>query len=163
MARKGIICLAFKLLCTALLTQSITPTLECGAAYPGTRHVNDRFLLGGPLSIRGFPLHSLGPRVRDAAGKLYSVGGDAFYAFGLSLLFPFPGLIDAPLRGHIWGNLGRCFTGWSGVDVTPVVSVGGGIVVDFNSVKVEVGYCLPLVAEEKAKGGLCFGVGMEFL
>lgn len=44
----------------------------------------DRFFLGGPLSVRGFKLNSIGPK----EGK-ESLGGNFYLESGISMSFPF--------------------------------------------------------------------------
>lgn len=63
--------------------------------------VSDKFMLGGPSSIRGFKTSGIGPRdYRDA------LGGDAFWAIGLSAIAPIPRWESKPLRLHAFINTG---------------------------------------------------------
>ncbi len=47
--------------------------------------INDRFLLGGSTTVRGFQMWGLGPRRGG-----YSLGGDIYWALGLHLYHPLP-------------------------------------------------------------------------
>ncbi len=90
---------------------SWSTTGRMGALIPltGPSKINDRFFLGGPLSIRGFKYHGLGPK--DGKDAL---GGDCFLAGGVSLFTPLPYLRDKPLKGHFFvnaGGLGRVQSG----------------------------------------------------
>jgi outer membrane protein insertion porin family len=131
--------------------------------------MNDRFFLGGPQSIRGFEHQKLGPRL-SYGGKDTSVGGDVYYAAGLSLFAPLPTLIDAPIRLHGFCNLGKLasmagatFDSLLNQAKTPCLSVGGGLSVDFGQMRVEVNYILPVVSEGGEGPRLAFGVAAEFL
>lgn len=64
--------------------------------------LSDRFMLGGPTDVRMFRLNSLGPR------EAYdSLGGDAYWAAGASLLAPIPARADWPLKLHAFANAGQ--------------------------------------------------------
>ncbi|KAJ3213915.1 sorting and assembly machinery component 50 [Dinochytrium kinnereticum] len=82
-----------------------------GAIYGlGTpSRINDRFFLGGPSSIRGFTQHGIGPKDRAD-----SLGGDLYYAGGLSLFTPLPYLRRQPIRGHLFVNGGNIVMSKSG-------------------------------------------------
>lgn len=111
------------LLLTPLARQSASLTARSGLLIPlslsrssktRTSLFPDRYHLGGPTSVRNFRLNTLGPR--DLGDH---VGGDAFYAFGASLLTPFR--VPTPwrkgegkgswssenLKGHVWLNAGK--------------------------------------------------------
>ncbi|KDN46266.1 hypothetical protein K437DRAFT_256229 [Tilletiaria anomala UBC 951] len=62
----------------------------------------DRFHLGGPTSLRMFRQHSLGPR-----DGLDSLGGDAFWSAGASLIADMPRRPDWPLKLHAFVNTGQ--------------------------------------------------------
>ena len=47
--------------------------------------INDRFLLGGPSTLRGFSMWGAGPRENG-----FSLGGEAYWATGLHLYTPLP-------------------------------------------------------------------------
>ncbi|KAJ1962777.1 hypothetical protein GGI12_002442 [Dipsacomyces acuminosporus] len=145
----------------------------------------DRFFLGGNASVRGFEYRGIGPRDHSD-----SLGGDVFYAAGVSLLTPLPFVRTDALRGHIWANAGqnalldtrgllresRSSAGSLspaaalGQELkrfltSPSASVGVGLVYRHSIVRVELSCCLPLVAalSDRPKAGLQFGLGLQFL
>jgi outer membrane protein insertion porin family len=82
---------------------------------------NDRFKLGGPMNVRSFKFHSLGPR--DEGENLFpgqrqttilklrregdAVGGDAYWAAGISLIGDIPQKSHWPLKPHAYINAGK--------------------------------------------------------
>lgn len=93
------------------------------SSYTPRTNIADRFLVGGPLSVRGFNMYGLGPRaprMRPAGSNLPgiavdttgssgydSLGSDLYWTAGLSLLFPLrPAWRDKPVRGHWFLNAG---------------------------------------------------------
>jgi outer membrane protein insertion porin family len=82
---------------------------------------NDRFKLGGPMNVRSFKFHSLGPR--DEGENLFpgqrqttilklrregdAVGGDAYWAAGISLIGDLPQKPHWPLKLHTYINAGK--------------------------------------------------------
>ncbi|KAI8326150.1 hypothetical protein GQ54DRAFT_139399 [Martensiomyces pterosporus] len=140
----------------------------------------DRFFLGGNSSVRGFEYRGIGPRDRNDR-----LGGDVFYAAGVSLLTPLPFVRTDALRGHIWANAGqnalldsrgllnkaRSSDPYSlGHEIkrfltSPSASVGVGLVYRHSIVRVELSCCLPVVAaaSDRPKAGLQFGLGFQFL
>ncbi|KAJ2511800.1 hypothetical protein GGI11_004971 [Coemansia sp. RSA 2049] len=146
----------------------------------------DRFFLGGSASVRGFQLHGIGPR--DGSD---SIGGDVFYAAGVSLLTPLPFVATPALRGHVWANAGQlalldargllrnCTKSNGGLAsslaaaapevrrflVSPSAAVGVGLVYNHPVVRAEVSLCLPIAATptDRPKPGLQFGLGLAFL
>lgn len=171
---------------------SVTAGLRGGLLYPLSlglgdakvapkpSRINDRFQLGGPTDVRGFRECGLG--AKDEAD---SVGGDAYLAGGASILFPLPRLgVEKPLRIQAFVNGGRLvglqgISGTRGDDVSgsvmnamrrmteqlPSIAAGVGIVYAHPVARFELNFCLPIVKrpEEKARKGLQFGVGMNFL
>ncbi|KAJ1944182.1 hypothetical protein GGF37_002316 [Kickxella alabastrina] len=136
-------------------------------------YVSDRFFLGGSTSVRGFEHRGIGPH--DGQD---SIGGDAFYALGLSLLTPLPWVKTDALRGHLWANAGQCALldarGLGNPEKTgevhrfltsPSASVGFGLVYRHSMVRVELSCCLPIVATatDRPNPGLHFGLGLQFL
>lgn len=82
---------------------SLAAGLRAGVlkSFARQSQINDRFFLGGPLTVRGFRHNGLGPK-----DGVDSLGGDAYCAAGLSLFTPLPYLVDKPLKGHLFVNVG---------------------------------------------------------
>jgi hypothetical protein len=87
-------------LSSSILTSSST-TPSSSSSCP-TTHISDRFLLGGPTSVRGFTTNGLGPR--DGSDSL---GADLTYSLGLSLYGPLPIKPEWPLKLHAFANAGK--------------------------------------------------------
>ncbi|KAI9262383.1 surface antigen-domain-containing protein [Phascolomyces articulosus] len=131
--------------------------------------VSDKFMLGGPLSIRGFRTAGVGPRdYRDA------LGGDAYWAVGLSAISPLPKYEDKPIRAHTFINAGTLVPWKLGTNAqdtlqsltrSPSVSVGFGLIYRHSIARLELNYCIPLTAArgDLVKRGLQLGVGIDFL
>lgn len=69
--------------------------------------IADRFYLGGPTSVRGFSMHSIGPQ---SEGDY--LGGEAYWAGGLHLYTPLPfrpgqGGFGELFRTHFFLNAGN--------------------------------------------------------
>ncbi|GAA6049158.1 hypothetical protein JCM3770_003283 [Rhodotorula araucariae] len=136
----------------------------------------DRYHLGGPTSVRNFRLNTLGPK--DLGDSL---GGDAFYALGASVLTPFA--VPTPwrrgdgakwwssenLRGHAWVNAGKLVG--TGLPPTallatpPSLTAGVGIMYRHSLVRIEANVGVPLVQTRGEGGvkGFQFGLGLSFL
>ena len=71
----------------------------------GPPRFNDRFQLGGPLDVRMFKQSGLGPR--DGSNAL---GGDLFWAVGLSVISDLPRKPQWPVKTHVFVNAGRLDT-----------------------------------------------------
>lgn len=139
-------------------------------------YLNDRFMLGGPTDVRMFRLNSLGPRQ-----KYDSLGGDAFWAAGASLLAPIPARPEWPLKFHIFANAGQLTqaqscTSTSNPDqrglpasytelLQPSASMGLGLLFQQGPVRLELNFGLPVLARRSdgTRKGLQFGIGLEFL
>ncbi|KAJ3168256.1 hypothetical protein HDU88_001696 [Geranomyces variabilis] len=169
---------------------TLSSTLRAGLTMPlpnSTKpiRVNDRFVLGGPNSVRGFAQSGVGP-----VDKKDSLGGTAYYALGLSLFAPLPRLADKPIKAHFFANAGSLLpttttsapTSTTASTTTissssnnslpamllsspPSVSAGLGLAVRFSILRLELNYCLPLVARlgDRMAGGLQFGVGVSYM
>ncbi|KAJ2797288.1 hypothetical protein H4R20_005237 [Coemansia guatemalensis] len=141
----------------------------------GSSPLADRFFLGGQTSVRGFEHRGIGPRDHND-----SLGGDIYYAAGLSLLTPLPYIRSTALKGHLWANAGQLALldsrGLLRPECTPTaelkrfltrpsVAVGLGLVYRHSMVRVELSCCIPLVAAttDRPKPGLQFGLGVQFL
>ncbi|TPX70621.1 hypothetical protein SpCBS45565_g01551 [Spizellomyces sp. 'palustris'] len=151
---------------------SLTASLRGGLLLPlfGQRtRINDRFTLGGPNTIRGFRQSGIGPMDKQDA-----VGGDAYWAGGLSLFTPLPYLINKPLKGHVFVNGGSLApvntrdtleNNARNLIRSPSVSAGLGLAVRFSILRLELNYCLPLTATttDVAKPGFQFGIGITYM
>ncbi|KAI8591407.1 surface antigen-domain-containing protein [Geranomyces variabilis] len=162
---------------------TLSSTLRAGLMMPlpnSTKpiRVNDRFVLGGPNSVRGFAQSGVGP-----VDKKDSLGGTAYYALGLSLFAPLPRLADKPIKAHFFANAGSLLPTTTTTTMTssssssnnslpasllsssPSVSAGLGLAVRFSILRLELNYCLPLVARlgDRMAGGLQFGVGVSYM
>ncbi|KAJ3146274.1 hypothetical protein HDU86_000490 [Geranomyces michiganensis] len=158
---------------------TLSSTIRAGLLMPlpnATKpiRVNDRFVLGGPNSIRGFAQSGVGP-----ADKKNSLGGNAYWAAGMSLFAPLPRLADKPIKAHLFANAGSLLPSAPATTTTalpttpslstlfnaPSVSAGLGLAVRFSILRLELNYCLPLVAAvgDRTAGGLQFGVGVSYM
>ncbi|KFM67078.1 Sorting and assembly machinery component 50-like protein, partial [Stegodyphus mimosarum] len=137
--------------------------------------INDRFFLGGPLSLRGFSTNGVGPQTRD-----YFLGAEAYWAGALHAYAPLPfhplrQVLDKICRVHLFlntGNIGNfAFTDDYHHNVMVLLShlrwsCGIGLVFSLASMaRFELNYCIPLTSQpgDKLKEGLQFGVGVNFL
>lgn len=132
----------------------------------------DKYQLGGPLSVRGFALNSLGPKDRCD-----SVGGDMSAESSLGMSFPLSRSTVNIVRGHLFANAGvlleyshgTTFKGncsqWAKT-VQPNVSVGAGLQVKLgNEARLEMNIAYPICMQPSAvfHRGLQVGFGVEFL
>ena len=154
-----------------------------GEAQPS--RLNDRFQLGGPTDVRGFSVGGLGPR--DGQD---SVGGDAFAAGSVNLLFPLPRKgPDSGLRFQVFANGGRlvalknnkprsqpesssqgldtgaAFKGVLGAlgelaNGAPSTAAGVGLVYAHPVARFELNFSLPLVLRKGEVGTKGFQVGV---
>ncbi|KAJ6501266.1 surface antigen-domain-containing protein [Mycena vulgaris] len=124
----------------------------------------DRFQLGGPASVRAFRPNGLGPRDGSDA-----VGGEVYWAAGLSVVAPIPGKPEWPVKTHTWVNAGRLDMLGGATARTlltrPSISAGVGLTYAFDPARIELNFGLPLTASkgEGGRRGLQVGVGIEFL
>ncbi|KAJ8327879.1 hypothetical protein QVD99_006381 [Batrachochytrium dendrobatidis] len=152
---------------------SITASLRGGLIAPwggATRNrVNDRFFLGGPLSVRGFKQAGIGPKDDNDV-----LGGDLYWASGLSLLAPLPLLPFKPIKAHFFVNGGSLTPLKSDKSPsenaqalfgTPSVCAGIGLAARFTIFRLELNYSIPITmcATDSHKPGLQFGIGMNFM
>lgn len=160
------------------LTPSLHPiystlTFRSGLLHPLTSsptHFSDRFQLGGPTSLRMFRHSSLGPK---SDGD--SLGGDAFWSLGLSLLSPIPRKPHWPLMLHTFFNAGQMCQFPTGTRkeyargyrelVEPSTSAGVGLVYMQGQLRVELNAGVPLTARkgDGTSKGLQLGIGIDFL
>ncbi|KAJ3303628.1 hypothetical protein HDU76_005323 [Blyttiomyces sp. JEL0837] len=150
---------------------SASASLRSGLLHPlfgKQSRINDRFFVGGPLSVRGFQHSGIGPKDGNDA-----VGGDIHAIGGLSVFTPLPYLVNAPIKGHLFVNaasLNRLDQGksiaenYQNLGKSFSSSWGVGLVVRFSMLRMEVNYCLPLTVttSDLYKPGVQFGVGLNF-
>ena len=84
-------------------------------------YFSDRFQLGGSTSVRMFRNNSMGPRDGGKTRSAFSIisfrslfdyvvdslGGELYWAAGLSLISDFPKKPDWPVKTHLFLNAGR--------------------------------------------------------
>ena len=138
--------------------------------------VNDKFFIGGPLTLRGFEMNRVG---NDRLG-IY-VGSNCFWMVGGHLYAPLPFYWDRFGRGtwldnfrlHGFVNAGNAFDfdrsntisqNCNRVFAKTRMSCGAGIVYNlFDRARVEVNFCLPLRAQDTdfTTTGPQFGIGIS--
>lgn len=127
--------------------------------------LSNLFVLGGPLTVRGFHMAGVGEHIEGVP-----CGAQTFWAAGLHLWSPLPfvgrsgsGLADW-FRVHGWTTVGN--TGVFSTDGARC-SVGAGLAVRIGErARIEFNYCKPLVkgpTDAALKEGFQFGIGVEFL
>ena len=166
----------------------------------GNAPFNDRFQMGGPLDVRMFKQNGLGPREGKGVGTGTgtggmgvggdSLGGDLFWATGLSVVSDLPARPDWPVKVQAFVNAGRLDllnrAGGAGAGAgaagakggartlvdnvrdslsRPCVSVGVGLLYRFDPVRVEVNFGVPVVANRNdgLRRGFQVGIGLDFL
>lgn len=97
-------------------------SLRVGAAKPfnGALDRQSRFFAGGPASIRGFKLDSVGPVETIGDTTIYA-GGEALFVLNEELRFP----LWQSLRGAAFIDTGQVWETWSDADFD--LSVGAGV------------------------------------
>ncbi|KAI9319661.1 surface antigen-domain-containing protein [Dichotomocladium elegans] len=131
--------------------------------------VSDRFMLGGPLSVRGFRTAGIGPRDYHDA-----LGGDAYWAGCLSVTAPLPRWENKPVRVHAFVNAGTLVPWKLGTNArdsaqsliqSPSIAAGIGLIYRHSIARIELNYCIPLTAarDDMVKRGLQLGLGLDFL
>ncbi|XP_015907434.2 sorting and assembly machinery component 50 homolog A [Parasteatoda tepidariorum] len=137
--------------------------------------INDRFFLGGPLSVRGFAQNGVGPQTQD-----FSLGAEAYWAAGLHAYTPLPfrplpEFFNKFCRSHFFlntGNIGNfAFTDDYHHNTMVLLSglrwsCGMGLAVSLAGIaKLEINYTVPLSSQhgDRLNGGLQFGIGFNFL
>lgn len=141
--------------------------------YNGNKSfILDRFKLGGPNSVRGFSLNSIGPKDQDDP-----LGGDLALEAGASLSFPLAPSLAHIVRGQVFANIGMLTLNHSALsikeqmssfltDSKPHVSVGGGLLFKMGpSTRLELNLALPIHTHDAtfAPRGIQLGLGVEFL
>ncbi|CAO3632961.1 unnamed protein product [Cunninghamella blakesleeana] len=137
--------------------------------HPKASTISDKFLLGGPLTVRGFKSAGIGPRdYKDA------LGGDLYWAAGISAIAPIPKYESKPIRLQAFVNAGTSvpWTSKNSLQHTfesltrsPSSSVGFGLIYRHSIARLELNYCIPLTAarNDRIHRGLQFGIGLNFL
>ncbi|CAO3684621.1 unnamed protein product [Umbelopsis vinacea] len=162
---------------TAESGQAVAPLVLSGGLRAGLiaslddkkPHISDRFILGGPTSVRGFKLGGIGPRDGDDA-----VGGEAYWAAGVSAVAAIPGMIDKPIKAHAFvnaGNLIKWNTGTSyektqdALLLNPRISYGVGLIFHHPAARVEANFCFPVQFSggDLEQAGFQAGFGINFL
>jgi len=147
--------------------------------------INDRFLLGGPLTLRGFRHNGVGPSEEG-----YALGGESYWGSSLHLYAPLPftssrsSLYDY-FKTHFFVNAGALYAGSGGSTssstsssrplgypkrasellATTRASYGLGIVAHLGNVaRMELNYVWPIRAMrgDAVAPGLQFGIGVSF-
>uniref|UniRef100_A0A8D1S289 Sorting and assembly machinery component 50 homolog n=2 Tax=Sus scrofa TaxID=9823 RepID=A0A8D1S289_PIG len=134
---------------SALLSPGDLPT-----RFPLTSASSSRFYLGGPTSVRGFSMHSVGPQ---SEGDY--LGGEAYWAGGLHLYTPLPfrpgqGGFGELFRTHFFLNAGNlCNLNYGEGPKAHIRklaecirwSYGAGIVLRLGNIaRLELNYCIPM-------------------
>lgn len=147
----------------------LSGSFRAGGLRPLTKDpvfINDRYFLGGPMSIRGYTSRGIGQHADNA-----SLGGDMFWESGVHLYTPLPfrpGFGDGSFMNFFVnaGNLENLG------NVRPKeflsnarCSYGLGMVMMFGSARIELNYCIPVNARASdiTNKGLQIGIGLAFL
>lgn len=137
--------------------------------------INDKFFLGGPLTLRGFNTNGVGPHADGNA-----LGADAYWLSGLHLYTPLPfrpgkGGFGELFRSHFFvtaGNLGNIDSSrtlqenFKNLSETLRLSYGLGIVLRMGGIaRLEVNYVVPVKYQstDGVDRGFQFGIGLSFL
>ena len=108
------------------LTFSIKGEAAYGDGYGGTNDLpfSQKFVTGGPKSVRGFEVNTLAPR--DEFDEPY--GGNLKLNYSLELSFPVPFIDEANLRGAVFWDSGYVFNEAEDFDIQEMrASLGIGI------------------------------------
>ncbi|XP_066525245.1 sorting and assembly machinery component 50 homolog B [Hoplias malabaricus] len=156
----------------------LSASLWGGMMFPvGGRPISiaDRFYLGGPTSVRGFGMYSIGPQNEGDF-----LGGEAYWASGLHLYTPLPfrstrgGLADL-FRTHFFLNAGNLCNLDYGEGPRAHLqklaecirwSYGAGIILRLGNIaRLELNYCIPMGVQsgDRICDGVQFGAGIRFL
>ncbi|TRZ17857.1 hypothetical protein HGM15179_009265 [Zosterops borbonicus] len=137
--------------------------------------IADRFYLGGPTSVRGFSMYSIGPQ---SEGDY--LGGEAYWAGGVHLYTPLPfrpgrGGFGDLFRTHFFLNAGNlCNLNYGDGPMAHLQrlaecirwSYGAGIVLRLGNIaRLELNYCFPMGVQpgDRVCDGVQFGAGIRFL
>lgn len=134
----------------------------------------DKFLLGGPLTLRGFHLNSVGPKV-----DTYAIGGSLYWISALHLYTPLPhrpskGSFGDNFRMHFFCNAGNLIN-LTNVNVKDSIEALGkdirltygiGLAYRLGQIaRIELNYCIPVFhqSEDKLIDGVQLGLGVHFV
>ncbi|XP_048405331.1 sorting and assembly machinery component 50 homolog B isoform X2 [Stegostoma tigrinum] len=137
--------------------------------------IADRFYLGGPTTVRGFSMYSIGPQ---SEGDY--LGGEAYWAGGLHFYTPLPfrpghGGFGDLFRTHFFLNAGNLCNLNYGEGPNAHLqklaecirwSYGAGIVLRLGNIaRLELNYCIPMGVQsgDRICDGVQFGAGIRFL
>uniref|UniRef100_A0A673C3F4 POTRA domain-containing protein n=1 Tax=Sphaeramia orbicularis TaxID=375764 RepID=A0A673C3F4_9TELE len=141
----------------------------------GLKEWSPLFYLGGPTSVRGFGMYSIGPQ---SEGDY--LGGEAYWAGGLHLYTPLPfrpgkGGFGDLFRTHFFLNAGNlCNLNYGEGPRAHLQklaecirwSYGAGIVLRLGNIaRLELNYCVPMGVQsgDRICDGVQFGAGIRFL
>ncbi|ORY82035.1 surface antigen-domain-containing protein [Protomyces lactucae-debilis] len=133
--------------------------------------LNDRFQLGGPTSVRGFQYAGLGPRPR---GSQDALGGDVYLSTCASIMHRVPFAPESwPIKAQTFVATGALLPldkqkprqTLQKLLTNPSVSAGIGLVFRHPAARIEMSFCLPLIARptDQVRKGLQFGLGVDFM
>ncbi|XP_063418963.1 sorting and assembly machinery component 50 homolog [Mytilus trossulus] len=137
--------------------------------------INDRYFLGGPLTLRGFTVNGVGPHSDGNA-----LGADAYWLSGLHLYTPLPfrpgkGGFGEMFRSHFFvtaGNLGNvnlmetAKENLKNLTETFRLSYGLGVVLRLGGIaRLEINYVIPVRSQigDNVDRGFQYGIGISFL
>ncbi|XP_075458893.1 sorting and assembly machinery component 50 homolog isoform X1 [Ascaphus truei] len=141
--------------------------------------IADRFYLGGPTSVRGFSMYSIGPQSEVSSAGDY-LGGEAYWAGGVHLYTPLPfrpgrGGFGDLFRTHFFLNAGNlCNLNYGEGPKAHLRklaecirwSYGAGLVLRLGNIaRLELNYCVPMGVQsgDRICDGVQFGAGIRFL
>ncbi|RXM34725.1 Sorting and assembly machinery component 50-like [Acipenser ruthenus] len=147
--------------------------------------IADRFYLGGPTSVRGFSMYSIGPQ-SEGLYPMFNIllgdylGGEAYWAGGMHLYTPLPfrpgrGGFGDLFRTHFFLNAGNlCNLNYGEGPRAHLQklaecirwSYGAGIVLRLGNIaRLELNYCIPMGVQsgDRICDGVQFGAGIRFL
>ncbi|CCF59735.1 hypothetical protein KAFR_0H03250 [Kazachstania africana CBS 2517] len=133
-------------------------------------HFTDKFQNGGPNDIRSFQSMGIGPRHNS-----YSLGGDAFLSYGVSIFskLPIQKFHDSNFRLHWFFNGGKLINHdnasiWNcmqNLTIENSTSAGVGVVLRHPMARFEMNFAVPITdhQDDLTRKGFQFGLGFEFL
>jgi outer membrane protein insertion porin family len=139
---------------------------------------SDLFYLGGPHTLRGFEMKSLGPRSGSEV-----LGGKSYWSSGLHLYAPLPfafgkGSFGDYCRTHLFvnaGNITEQSFSFQGDEIKGSLenlvagyraAYGLGLAIRLGQIaRIEINYCWPLrfSSVDKVVRGMQLGIGVEFI